>query len=86
MDIIGLLKAVFRALEEFLKLKNRSFYYDIVTKSKNYQKELIDEIEKLRNTGTNSSNDRADLLRAQLLQERKTLEHLSAVYTLSGER
>lgn len=86
MDIISLIKSVLSALTAYLELKNKSFYYDIIQKSKARQKELINEIEELRNKGTNDSNDHADLLRSEFINERKTLEHLSAIYTLSGKR
>jgi hypothetical protein len=85
MDLIGLIKNTLSALTSFLELKNKAFYYDIIEKSKNRQKELTNEIEKLRAKGTNDSNDRADILRTELINERKTLEHLSAVYSLSGK-
>jgi hypothetical protein len=85
MDFIGLIKNALKALTSFLELKNRAFYYDIIEKSRNRQKDIIDEIEKLRSIGTNDSNNRADLLRAQLLEERETIKHLSTVYSSSGK-
>lgn len=86
MDIIGLIKNALLALTAFLELKSKAFYYDIMQKSRTRQKELINEIEKLRSSGTNSSNDRADILRAELLEEKRTVEHLSTFYSLSGKR
>lgn len=85
MDFIGLIKNALGALTSYLELKNKAFYYDIIQKSKAIQKELTNEIEELRAKGTNDSNDRADILRSELINERKTLEHLSAVYSLSGK-
>jgi uncharacterized coiled-coil DUF342 family protein len=85
MDLLGLVKSALSALASYLELKNKAFYYDIINKSKNRQKELINEIEELRSKRTNDSNDRADILRSELINERKTLEHLSAVYSLSGK-
>ena len=84
MDIIGLIKSTLLALTAFLELKSKVFYYDIMQQSRSRQKDLINEIEKLRSSGTNSSNDRADLLRAELLAEKRYTEHLSTFYTLSG--
>jgi hypothetical protein len=81
MDFISLIKNALLALTSYLELKNRAFYYDIIEKSRNRQKDIIDEIEKLRSIGTNDSNNRADLLRAQLLEERETIKHLSTFYT-----
>lgn len=86
MDFIGLIKNALSALTSYLELKNKAFYYDIIEKSKSRQKTLINEIEDLRADGSNDSNDRADILRAELISERKTLEHLSAFYSLSGKR
>jgi hypothetical protein len=86
MDIVGLIKNALLALTAFLELKSKAFYYDIMQKSRARQKELINEIEKLRATGTNSSSDRADILRAELLEEKRSAEHLSTFYSLSGKR
>lgn len=86
MDIMGLLKSALLALTSFLELKNRAFYYDIIQKSRTRQKDIVNEIEKLRNTNTTSSNERADLLRAELLEEREAIKHISAYYSLSGKR
>lgn len=86
MDLIGLFKNALSALTSYFELKNRVFFYDIIEKSRKRQEQLIDEIETLRNSGTNADNERADLLRSELVKERKALEHLSALYSLSGER
>lgn len=86
MDIIGLIKSALLALTAFLELKSKAFYYDIMQKSRTRQKELINEIEKLRAAGTNGSSDRADILRAELLEEKRSAEHLSTFYSLSGKR
>lgn len=85
MDLIGLIKNALLALTSFLELKNRAFYYDIIEKSRNRQQSLINEIEKLRSSGTNDSNNRADILRAQLLEERRVFEHLSTFYSQIGK-
>ena len=86
MDLIGLIKSALSALTSFLELKNRAFYYDIIEKSRTKQKDIVNEIEKLRNINTTSSNERADLLRAELLEEREAIKHISAYYSLSGKR
>lgn len=85
MDLIGLIKNALKALTAYLELKNRAFYYDILEKSRNRQQSLINEIEKLRSSGTNDSNNRADILRAQLLEERRVFEHLSTFYSQIGK-
>jgi hypothetical protein len=86
MDLIGLLKNVLLALTSYLELKSKTFYYDIQTKSKTKQTEIINEIEKLRNSKLDSDHDRADILRRELAKEKEFAEHLSTVYTLSGGR
>ena len=86
MDIIGLIKNALSAFTAFLELKNRAFYYDMIQKSRINQEQIINEIEKLRSSKTNDSNDRADILRDRLIQERAYIQHLSTFYSLSGKR
>ena len=85
MGLLGIRKNVLRSLAAYLELKNKAFYYKIVTDSRKKQKDLFNEIETLRSTGTNDSNDRADLLRNELLDEQRHLKHLSAAYSESPE-
>lgn len=86
MDLLGLIKSAIQALTSYLELKRIAFYYDIVQKSRNNQKQLIDEIEKLRKIDTDDSNDRADILRDALAEEKRTLINLSTFYSISGKR
>lgn len=85
MDIIGLIKNALLALTAYLELKNKAFFYDISEKSRTKQKELINEIEKLRNTKSSIDHDHADILLAVLQEERAYSKALSASYTLSGK-
>lgn len=85
MNFVDLIKSALKALTAYFELKNRAFYYDILEKSRNRQQSIIDEIEKLRNSGTNDSNNRGDILRAQLLEERRVFEHLSTFYSQTGK-
>jgi hypothetical protein len=85
MGLLGIIKNVLRSLAAYLELKNKAFYYKIVTDSRKKQKDLFNEIETLRSAGTNDSNDRADLLRDELLDEQRHLKHLSAAYSESPE-
>lgn len=85
MNFVDLIRSALKALTAYLELKNRAFYYDILEKSRNRQQSLINEIEKLRSSGTNDSNNRADILRAQLLEERRVSEHLSTFYSQTGK-
>lgn len=79
--IISLIKS----LELFLLLKNKLFYYEIREKSRNRQKEIISEIEMLRNNGDSNSSDAADILRAELAREKSEIKHLSAFYSSPQE-
>lgn len=80
-----MITSLIKSLELFLSLKNKLFYYELRTKSKNRQTEIISEIEKLRSAGSSGDADRADLLRADLKAERSELEYLSAFYFKSKE-
>lgn len=71
---------LFRAIAAYFELKNRSFYYDILIKSKQQQKEFIAEIEKLRASRNPDDARAADVVRMQLLQEQRFCKHLSATY------
>ena len=81
----GLIKGVLRALVAYLELRNKTHYHRVVTESRDKQKNLINEIETLRIAGDVDSNDRADLLRDELLDEKRHLKHLSAFYLKSVE-
>ena len=85
MGLFGIIKNILRSLAAYLELKNKAFYYKIITDSRKKQKDLFNEIETLRSSGTNDSNDRADLLRDELLDEQRHLKHLSAAYSESSE-
>jgi len=80
-----ILSSLIKSLELFLSLKNKLFYYEIREKSKNRQKEIIAEIEKLRSRGDSNSSDAADILRAELAREKSEIKHLSDFYSSSKE-
>ena len=86
MDIIGLIKSALLTLTTYLELKNKVAFYDINEKSRNRQKELINEIEKLRNSKSSNDHDHADILLADLQEERDYFKTLSTSYPLSGKR
>ena len=73
--------SILKSIELYLALKNKMFFYDFVSKSKQQQIETINEIEKLRDKGDSNSSDHADLLLQQLKSERKDFEYLSALYS-----
>ena len=79
----GIIKGVLRALTAYLELRNKTHYHRVVSESRDKQKKLINEIETLRTAGDVDSNDRADILRDELLDEKRHLEHLSAFYLKS---
>ena len=54
--------------------------------SEKTEAELINEIEKLRSTGSSNDADRADILRRQLENEYQEFEHLSTFYSQAGEK
>ena len=67
----GIIKGVLRALTAYLELRNKTHYHRVVSESRDKQKKLINEIETLRTTGDVDSNDRADILRDELLDDFK---------------
>lgn len=79
--LLSVIKEALSALTAYLQLKNKTMFYNVTRLSRAKQKELINEIEKLRNAGTNDSSDRADLMRDELLDERRFLNDISAFYT-----
>ncbi len=81
MEVVALLKAFFLALTEYFKLRSKAFYYDIIVKSRQEQKEIVNEIEKLRTSKLSSDHVRADLLRLDLQREREFIKHISTTYT-----
>lgn len=78
---MGLIKTVLSALNAYLQLRNKAFYYDITEKSRDKQQNIINEIESLRDQRTSAATERADLLQQQLIAEKQHFEHLSALYT-----
>ena len=83
--MLFIIKSVLKSLELFLNIKNNKFYYDLQNEHNDREDKLINEIEKLRQTGTSWDADRADLLRQRLNSERKQFKHLSAFYSKTDE-
>jgi hypothetical protein len=81
--IFGLIKSVLKSLELYLAFKNKAFYRDLIDDHREREKGLINEIEKYRSSGSSNDADRADLLRDQLLTERRQFEYLSTLYSQS---
>ena len=83
--MLFIIKSVLKSLELFLNIKNNKFYYDLQKAHNDREDKLINEIEKVRQTGTSWDADRADLLRQRLNSERKQFKHLSAFYSKTDE-
>lgn len=79
--MFALVKTLLETLNLYLKLKNKSFYVDLLERSKRKQKELINEIEELRSFGSSDATDRADFLQSELISEKRDIKHLSAIYS-----
>lgn len=79
--MFSLIKSLIKSLELFLNLKNKRFYYDLYREQRNREDEILQEIEKLRDSGVANDADRADLLRKRLTTEREQFEHISAFYS-----
>jgi len=84
--MLALIKTLLDTLNLYFKLKNKSFYRDLLESSKRKQKDLINEIEKLRANGDSDSTDRADFLQSELISEKRDVKHLSTIYASSEER
>jgi predicted nuclease of restriction endonuclease-like (RecB) superfamily len=79
--ILPLITSLLKLAVAYFELKNKSFYYDILEKSRTKCNQLAEEIEKLRAEGTQFSTDRADVLFMRLKSEQKYAEHLAAQYS-----
>jgi predicted nuclease of restriction endonuclease-like (RecB) superfamily len=79
--ILPLITNLLKLAVAYFELKNKSFYYDILEKSRTKCNQLAEEIEKLRAEGTQLSTDRADVLFMRLKSEQKYAEHLAAQYS-----
>ncbi len=84
--MLALIKTLLETLNLYFKLKNKSFYTDLLETSKRKQKDLINEIEKLRSNGDSASTDRADFLQSELIAEKRDIKHLSTIYAPTSSR
>ena len=84
--MLALIKSLIRSLELFLNLKNKRFYYDLYREQRKREDEILQEIEKLRDSGNSNDADRADLLRKRFTTEREQFEHKSAFYSKTQEK
>lgn len=86
MNLVPLIKSLFDALTAYLQLKSKSFYYDMMTKTREKQKDYAQEIEKLRSSRNPVDGDRANVLRMQLQQEQKWAADLATFYASTSGR
>lgn len=86
MNLVLVIKSFLDALTAYLQLKSKSFYYDMMTKTREKQKDYAEEIEKLRAARNPVDNDRANVLRMQLQQEQKWAADLATFYTSTSGR
>ena len=80
------IKSIIKAIELYLQLKNKKFYYDLHQDFRDREDAITKKIEELRDSGDSNDADRADLLRKRLAAERKRFEHLSAFYTQADKK
>ena len=66
MTILKLVSSVLRLLTAYFERKNRSLYFDLLRDSEKTQDGLIQEIEYLREKGTEEATLTADFLRKRL--------------------
>lgn len=60
--MIGIIKVALEALTQWLKLKNRTTYVDLIERMRDQKVRYIEKIVKLRDKGTDASMMEADLL------------------------
>jgi hypothetical protein len=85
MQLVALFTSLCKALALYFELKNRSFYNDIVEKHYKRKKELINEIEQLRNNPNSRNTSAADILLLVLEQENKRFDDISTFYNNFGK-
>ena len=76
MTILKLVSSLLRLLTAYFELKNRSLYFDLLRDSEKTQDGLIQEIEYLREKGTEEATLTADFLRKRLRREKDLYEKI----------
>lgn len=79
MPILKIIEELITCLRYYFELKNKSFAYDILQKSKQRQRELEEELEKSRNDFNADPNAR-DVIVLRLREEREFFNHISTTY------
>lgn len=78
--MISIIKNLFRSLALYLELRVEGFYKSLIQEHQQTRTNLINEIEKLRDSGDGNDAFRADLLRAELKTEDQRFESISTTY------
>jgi len=77
MTILKLVSRLLRLLTAYFELKNRSLYFDLLRNSEKRQDNLIQQVEYLREKGTEEATLRADFLRKKLHREKDLYEKIT---------
>ncbi len=87
MPILKIIEELITCLRYYFELKNKSFAYDILQKSKQRQRELEEELEKIRSDFDADAITRDDIV-LRLQEERIFCKHISDTYlkTSSGSQ
>jgi hypothetical protein len=80
VSIIDLFKYALKALTAFLELRRETYFLEASAKHLEYKDNTRNEITKLRNQGTISATDRADLLMLSLQERERAWERVSTTY------
>lgn len=80
VSIIDLFKYALKALTAFLELKRETYFLEASAKHLEYKDNTRNEITKLRNQGTISATDRADILMLSLQERERAWERVSTTY------
>ena len=76
----SIIKSLIQAAIEYLKLRTKSFYLDLFSKSYERQDGYIKEVENLRSNTTPANLERINILMLRLQQERARLDDISTFY------
>jgi hypothetical protein len=79
-SILDLIKYALKALTAFLELRRETYFLEASAKHLEYKEKIRNEITQLRNNGTTSSTDRADLLMLSMQERDRAWERASTTY------
>jgi hypothetical protein len=76
MGLLGIVTNLLRALAAYWELRVKCYNHDLREQSRARLEALIDELERLRNSGDAASALSADRVRQRIIAERSYAEHL----------